>query len=77
MNAGIRAFALLGGVFGMLAALIAALITWSELEHHKLPRSRMVAEVVRVAVLAFVVFAVVTVVAGLVLLPMFHVEQYR
>jgi len=77
MNAGIRAFALLGGVFGVLAALIAVLITWSELEHHRVPRSQMIGEVVRIAVLTFVVFAVVTMVAGLVLLPMFHVEQYR
>ena len=77
MSAGIRVFVLIGGVFGALAALMAALITWSELEHHKLPRRQILSEIARIALVTFVVFLVVTLVAGLILLPMFHVEQYR
>jgi hypothetical protein len=77
VSAGIRVFVVLGGVFGTLAALIAALITWGELEHHRLPQRQMLSEVVRIALVTLVVFAIVTLVAGLVLLPLFHVEQYR
>ena len=77
MNAGIRVFILIGGVFAVLAALIGALITWNELDHHRLPLSRMLGETVRIALVVLVVFLLAALVAGLVLLPLFHVEQYR
>lgn len=71
---GIRLFLLVGGVFGALAATIASLITWNELQHHRLPRRQMFSEISRVALLVLVVFLIVSVVSGLVLLQVFVVH---
>lgn len=60
----IRLFALIGATFGSLAALMAFLITWNELQKHKLPARRLAAESMRTAVFTFVLFFVLALVIG-------------
>lgn len=71
MSANLRLFLVVGGVFGGLAATMAALIEWIELQHHRLPRRRVLSEVVRMALAVLAVFLLASVVAGLVLLRLF------
>ena len=60
----LRFFALLGGVFGVLAALMAYVITFGEYSHHfpdaKMPR-RLALEA---ALVAFAVFMLLALMAG-------------
>jgi hypothetical protein len=70
---GVSYFVVVGGAFGTLAALIAALITGSELQHHRLSKGRILLETGRTALLVFVVFVIVSLVTGLVLVNLFTI----
>jgi len=60
----LRFFALLGGVFGVLAAMMAYLITFGEYTHH-FPDTRMPRKLaLETAVVTFAVFMLLALVAG-------------
>lgn len=77
MGSSIRLFFVVGGVFGALAAVMAGLITWIELQHHRLPRRRVLGEVARIALIVLVVFVLASLVAGVVLLRLFQFHLGR
>ena len=60
------AFMLIGLPFSALAALAAFLITYEEWSHHFSTNGKPLTYAIRAAIVTFVVFAVLTVLAGIV-----------
>ena len=57
----------IGAVFGLLAALMAFIITWREYERHQFAGTRLYKEASQSAIFTFVVFLVLSLLVGFLL----------
>jgi len=57
----------IGAMFGLLAALIAFLITWNEYQKHKFRGKRLFMEALRAGLFTFVVFLLLSLLIGFIL----------
>ena len=57
----------LGIIFGLLAALIAFVITWHEYEKHKFTGKRLFKEAFQAAIFTFIVFLLLSFIIGFLL----------